>query len=56
MLTKRIDMLKKYKSLLLECKRIQIINAINNEVEYKFPVIVRTSQKVLTRYKKRNLN
>ena len=49
-------MLKNYKSLLLECKKIQIINVINNEVESKIPTISKTNQKVLTRYKKRNLN
>ena len=51
MRNKRIKVLKVYKQILLECKRIQISNQLSNEVENKFPSIGKPKQKILSLYK-----
>lgn len=44
----RIEILKGYKQILLECKKIQLSNELSVEVENKFPSKTKPKQKVLT--------
>ena len=53
---KKIKILNTYKELLLFCKRIQIINHIDNEIEKRIPTYSNQSekkhkQKVLTLFR-----
>ena len=50
----KIQLLKQYKSLLFEIKRMQIIQKIDYEVERKIPTYGQSNQKVLvlSRFKK----
>lgn len=45
---KKIEILKGYKQVLLECKRMQLSNELSMEVENKFPSNNKAKQKVLT--------
>lgn len=46
-----IEILKEYKQILLECKKIQLSNELSMEVENKFPSKNKTKQKVLTLFR-----
>ena len=48
---RRIEILKGYKQILLELKRIQISNKLSMEVENKFPSNNNSKQKILTLFK-----
>ena len=48
---KNIKILNTYKELLFLCKKIQIINKIDNEIENKIPSSKKSTQKVLTLYR-----
>lgn len=43
-----IKKLNTYKELLIECKRVKIIEYIENEVENKIPITGKAKQKILT--------
>lgn len=51
MRNRRIEILKWYKQILLECKRIKISNELSMEVENKFPSNNKPKQKVLTLFR-----
>ena len=51
MIKRKIEILKIYKQILLECKRIQISNNLSKEVENKFPANYKSNQKILTLFK-----
>ena len=51
MIKNKIRILKIYKEILLECKKIQLLNELSNEVENKFPSNNETKQKVLTLFR-----
>ena len=48
---RRIEILKTYKQILLESKRIQLLNELNMEVENKFLSNNKQKQKVLTLFR-----
>jgi len=48
---KKIRILKIYKQILLECKRIQLLNKLSIEVENKFMLENNSKQKVLTLFR-----
>ncbi len=48
---RRIEILKGYKQILLECKRMQLSNELSMEVENKFPSNNKPKQKVLTLFR-----
>ena len=52
MKNRKIILLKKYRNILLEIKRIQIIQILNDEVERKLPTYKESNQKVLVLRKK----
>lgn len=48
---KKIEILKRYRKILLECKKIQLSQKIGIEIENKFPTDNKAKQKVLTLFK-----
>ena len=48
MINKRIKILKEYRNLLIECKKIMLSYQLSEEVENRFPTLGKTKQKVLT--------
>ena len=51
---KKIDKLRLYRSILIECKKLMIINSLNQEVERKIPTYGKSDEKVkvLTLFKR----
>lgn len=47
----RIEILKRYKQILLKCKRMQLSNELSMEVENKFSSNNKPKQKILTLFK-----
>lgn len=48
---RRIEILKEYKKILLDYKKMQISNKLSEEVENKFPSNNMSKQKVLTLFR-----
>ena len=48
---RRIEILKGYRQILLECKKIQLSNKLSMEVENKIPSTTKSNQKVLTLFR-----
>ena len=45
---RRVEILKVYKQIILECKKIQLSKELSVEVENKFPSKNKPKQKILT--------
>lgn len=48
---RRIEILKGYKQILLEYKKMQLSNELSREIENKFPSNKKSKQKVLTLFR-----
>ena len=48
---KKIKLLKFYKEILLECKKIQISNQLSSEIENNIPTKEKNKQKILTLFR-----